>query len=369
MQNPANLANGVVMIGLLVAGAGMSAYVFVTPELRAAVVKPLAPYQYVDGKITATIESTYEDELPLRPPSSAALNALTFTLFNEGRKGVVIGKAGWLFSAEEYDWTPDSPAHLKQNLSYVAEVAAALKSRGIALEIALLPEKADIYSDHLIKPRPLAHEGKYERVRDALAATGAAVPDLRESLESASVTQTVFFPTDTHWSVAGAGVVARTVAAAFPARDAVPPQSFELQVEPAVPHEGDLESFIELGPFGAMLPSTEETVSPVIANAQGGSVDDFLGDGTGASDPLIALVGTSYSASPLWSFESQLKGALGADLVNYAEEGHGPIVPMRSFMEKLEAGSVAPKAVIWEIPLRYLDDDASAAPAGSSSSV
>ncbi len=204
MQNPANLANGVVMIGLLVAGAGMSAYVFVTPELRAAVVKPLAPYQYVDGKITATIESTYEDELPLRPPSSAALNALTFTLFGEGRKGVVIGKAGWLFSAEEYDWTPDSAAHLKQNLSYVAEVAAALKARGIALEIALLPEKADIYADHLTKPRPLAHEGKYERVRDALAATGATVPDLRESLEAASLTQTVFFPTDTHWSVAGA---------------------------------------------------------------------------------------------------------------------------------------------------------------------
>ena len=47
---------------------------------------------------------------------------------------------------------------------------------------------------------------------------------------------------------------------------------------------------------------------------------------------------------------------LGADIVNYAQEGHGPIVPMRSFMEKLEAGTVEVKAVIWEIPVRYLGD-------------
>ena len=44
-------------------------------------------------KITATIESTYEDELPIRNPSGAALNALTYSLFGEGRKGVVLGEA------------------------------------------------------------------------------------------------------------------------------------------------------------------------------------------------------------------------------------------------------------------------------------
>lgn len=369
MRNATALANGIVMIGLLAGGAAMSGYVFVSPDLRAAVTKPLPPGQYIDGAITATIESTYEDELPIRNPSGAALNALTYSLFGEGRKGVMVGEAGWLFSAEEYDWTPQSDANLATNLAYVGEVAAALQKQGIALQIALLPEKADIYAGYLLRPRPAAHAGKYERVREALLATGAAVPDIREPLRAASAATAVFIPTDTHWSVAGAGVVADALAETFPARDAVEGATFQLRAEAPVHHEGDLERFIELGPFGAMLPGTDDLVTPMVATAAGGSVDDFLGEDPAAGAPAIALVGTSYSANRLWSFEPQLKGALGADVVNYAEEGHGPIAPMRRFMEKLAAGSVAVKAVIWEIPIRYLDDDSAINSGPASSSV
>ncbi|HEY9010132.1 MAG TPA: hypothetical protein VIN06_03865 [Devosia sp.] len=367
MQKATALFNGVVMIALLVGGAGMSGYVFVTPELRETVTRPLPAGQYIDGKITATIESSYEDELPIRKPSGAVLNALTYSLFGEGRKGVVVGEAGWLFSAEEYDWTPESDANLEANLAYVGEVAETLRVRGIALEIALLPEKADIYADHLLRPRPAAHQGKYERIRDALLETGATVPDLRVPLEQASKAGPVFFPTDTHWSVNGAGVVATALAKDFPARSAVTAAEFQLKPEAPMEHDGDLKRFIDLGPFGGLLPATDQSVTPVVATAASGSVDDFLGEGTDAVAPEIALVGTSYSAVKIWSFEPQLKGALGADVVNYAQEGHGPIVPMRSFMEKLEAGTIDVKAVIWEIPVRYLDDDATAETPSSSS--
>ena len=80
MRNPAAIINGIIMIGLLVAGGGMSAYVFVTPELRAAVTKPLPAGQYIDGSITSTIEESYEDELPIRSRSVAVLNALRAAL-------------------------------------------------------------------------------------------------------------------------------------------------------------------------------------------------------------------------------------------------------------------------------------------------
>jgi alginate O-acetyltransferase complex protein AlgJ len=369
MRNTTAIANGIFMIGVLTAGAGMSAYVFFTPELRAAVTKPLPPGKYIDGEITSAIESSYEDELPLRNPSGAALNALTYTLFGEGRKGVVVGEAGWLFSAEEYDWTPQSEENLKANLAYVGQVATKLRERGIALQIALLPEKADVYADHLLRPRPAAHQGKYEKVRDALLATGASVPDIREPLRAASTKSAVFVPTDTHWSVAGAGIVAKQLAVDFPAHELVAAAEFQLKPEAPVQHSGDLKRFIELGPFGSMLPQTDETVTPVVATAAGGSVDDFLGDDTAAGAPGIALVGTSYSANRLWSFEPQLKQALGADLVNYAEEGHGPIAPMKGLIEKLEAGALDVKAVIWEMPIRYLDDDSTAETEASSSSV
>lgn len=369
MANITAITNGVVMIGLLAGGAAMSGAVFISPELRATVTKPLPAGQYIDGEITASIESTYEDELPLRTPSGAALNALTYSLFGEGRKGVVVGEAGWLFSAEEYEWTPASAENLATNLDYVGTVAAELKKRGIALEIALLPEKADIYADHLLHPRPLAHEGKYQRVRDALMKTGATVPDIREPLRQASTSEAVFFPTDTHWSVAGAGVVAETVAKNFPVKDEVASATFALKPDSPVAHDGDLKRFIELGPFGGMLPQTETMVTPIVATAEGGSVDDFLGEDPADGAPAIALVGTSYSAAAIWSFEPQLKGALGADLVNYAQEGHGPMVPMRSFMDKLEAGEVDVKAVIWEIPIRYIDDAVSDDAGPSSSAV
>jgi alginate O-acetyltransferase complex protein AlgJ len=358
MANTTAITNGIFMIGLLTAGAGMSAYVFFTPEMRSTVTKPLPPGQYIDGEITASIESSYEDELPIRHPSGAALNALTYGLFGEGRKGVVVGQAGWLFSKEEYDWTPSSDENLRANLDYVAEVAKELAAKGIKLQIALLPEKADIYADHLLRPRPAAHEGKYAMVRQALLGTGAAVPDLRQPLEEASVAGAVFVPTDTHWTVAGAGIVAKALAETFPAPEQLASAEFQLRPDAPVHHDGDLTRFIDLGPFAGMMPRTDDLVTPVVATAAGGSVDDFLGDSTGTNTPGIALVGTSYSANKLWSFEPQLKGALGADIVNYAEEGHGPIVPMRNFMEKLEKGTVSVKTVIWEMPLRYLDDDA-----------
>ena len=81
-----------------------------------------------------------------------------------------------------------------------------------------------------------------------------------------------------------------------------------------------------------------------------------MGDGAAAA-PEIVLVGTSYSANALWSFEPQLKAALGKDVLNLAEQGHGPFVPMADVIRQLDAGNLHPRAIIWEIPVRYLDDD------------
>jgi alginate O-acetyltransferase complex protein AlgJ len=370
MKNPIAIVNGVFMIGLLAGGAGMSAYVFATPQLRTTVTKPLPAESYIDGNITATIETTYEDELPIRNRSVAVLNAMTYALFGEGRKGVVIGRDGWLFSAEEYEWTPKSAANLKRNIAYISEVAATLRAGGVTLQIALVPEKADIYADHLMKARPAAQQGKYEDVRkQIMVQTGLDVPDLRQALKTASATAEMYFPTDTHWSVAGAGVAAWTLANDFPAEAQIVSAEFALKPEAPVEHEGDLKRFVELGPFSGLMPATETTVTPLVATAESGSVDDFLAEDSAAATPQIALVGTSYSASRIWSFEPQLKGALHADIVNYAEEGHGPIVPMREFMAKLKSGAVDVKAVIWEMPIRYLDDDPDADTKASSSKV
>lgn len=362
------LINGTLMIVVLSGGAAMSLSVLLTPELRSAITKPVPGYDYLDGKLTSSVEASYKDELPIKDRSVDVLNALTVSLFGEGRKGVVIGDKGWLFTAEEYAWTPDSPRNLETNLTRIGEIAAELKARGITLEIALIPEKADIYSDLLRRARPAEHAGEYDEVRGKLLAlTGAPVPDLRQLLLTERQKEDVFFPTDTHWTVAGAGAVAAEIARAFPTSPSIARMSFGLKPDATVHHDGDLLRFVELGPFGHLLPKTQDTVAPKLAVADAANVGDFLSDdSTPASSPQIALIGTSYSANTLWSFEPQLKAALGRDVVNLAEAGHGPMVPMEAFLKKLEAGQIHVSSVIWEMPLRYLDDKPDVVADGSS---
>jgi alginate O-acetyltransferase complex protein AlgJ len=360
--------NGVAMIAVLAGGGLMSGWTFFSSDVRSTILKPLPGYSYLNGYITSTLEATYKNELPIRNNSVEVLNAFTLATFGEGRKGVVVGNKGWLFTSEEYAWTPDSPTILKRNLDRIATIAAELKAKGIALQIALVPEKADIYSDLLARPRPAEHKDEYDSVRRQLAAmTGAPVPDLRRPMLAEKARTDVFFPTDTHWTVAGAGVVAKELAASFPAFDLIPATSFELEPEQPEHHSGDLLRFLELGPFHTLLSTTNDGVTPVLAVAKTVEIGDFLADedDAAAADPQIALVGTSYSANKLWSFEAQLKAALNRDLVNFAEEGHGPMVPMESLLKKIEAGEVKVRAIIWEMPLRYLDDNLEA-PASAS---
>ena len=74
-------------------------------------------------------------------------------------------------------------------------------------------------------------------------------------------------------------------------------------------------------------------------------------------EPEVALVGTSYSANPDWNFEGFLKLSLNRDVVNFATEGEGPIVPMLNFLERYLQELPALELVVWEIPERYLGQE------------
>jgi alginate O-acetyltransferase complex protein AlgJ len=65
-------------------------------------------------------------------------------------------------------------------------------------------------------------------------------------------------------------------------------------------------------------------------------------------------VGTSYSANPHWNFLGALQQSLHSDVVNYAEDGHGPILPMLKYLQTDAFKNSAPQVVIWEFPERYL---------------
>lgn len=64
----------------------------------------------------------------------------------------------------------------------------------------------------------------------------------------------------------------------------------------------------------------------------------------------VALVGTSYSANPNWNFVGALKEALRSDVVSYAEDGHGPVLPMLSYLKSDAFKNSPPQVLIWEFP-------------------
>jgi alginate O-acetyltransferase complex protein AlgJ len=72
----------------------------------------------------------------------------------------------------------------------------------------------------------------------------------------------------------------------------------------------------------------------------------------------VALVGTSYSANPLWNFAGFLEEALQTDVINAAEEGQGPFETMKTYLASAAFRDNPPELVVWEIPERYLVVDA-----------
>ncbi|MCY1242397.1 putative alginate O-acetylase AlgJ [compost metagenome] len=111
--------------------------------------------------------------------------------------------------------------------------------------------------------------------------------------------------------------------------------------------------FLPLDPlFENLMPKQEQLQKRnTVAAEDQPAGDDALFANT---EVPVALIGTSYSANPNWNFVGALKQALNSDVVNYAEDGHGPILPMLSYLKSDAFKNSPPQVLIWEFPERYL---------------
>jgi alginate O-acetyltransferase complex protein AlgJ len=182
---------------------------------------------------------------------------------------------------------------------------------------------------------------------------GITTINLLEPLEIAKTQQDVFLKTDTHWTLYGADVAARTIADVVRKNNlltSLDSAAFETsEASIGTPHKGDLLNYLPLGNFQEPLGPAFDTLYEQQTIQQGESGGLF-----GSSTIPVTLVGTSYSANPLWNFEGALKEALGADVLNVANQGEGPVVPMRDYLSSPEFRDTPPELVIWEIPERFL---------------
>ena len=282
------------------------------------------------GTWTPEFEASLDRALPVNTLSRALWGRAEYALFGQGRKGVIAGNDGWLFTDEEFTCPHHYARNLQDNLAVVSATQARLKAAGIKLVVILVPAKARLF------PRiklPACRTSLYADIRAAMKLDNISVADLLTVLKPQS-----FFKTDTHWTPDGARIAAQAAARSMPRGT----QSFLTISGVEKTHEGDLLRYV---PGVIFAP---ETFVPYATEAA--TSGNLFGD---APAPAIVLAGTSYSANADWNFAGFLKQYLKADVLNVAAEGHGPFTVMADYLESDAWKNAPPRFIVWEMPERY----------------
>lgn len=299
------------------------------------------------GTLTASFDHAYKTAMPHREASIGLIGAARYVLAGEGRKGVIAGTNGWLFTAEE----TRAPIHdLGPTLGQIAKLQRQLASRGSKLIMIPLPAKMDIAAD---QSETLEFSRYLARLNadflSGLKHSGIDVVDTRANLSAMG--DEAFFATDTHWTVAGAKTVAKTVADSGLVE--LGQTEMNLKTLPTKTMTGDLVAYVTTDQLAPWIGLAAERVTPYLVNA---AQPADLGDIFAEAAVDIVLVGTSYSANPDWSFTEALKLSLKTDVLNAAAQGKGPVKPMLDYLASDGFRDTPPKVVLWEFPVRYLTD-------------
>lgn len=313
---------------------------------------------FVRGKAALDFEDHYNKQFPVKTFGTNLWGAIEYGLFHEGRRGVVIGQDNWLYTDEEFKTYADADTRIDQHLKLIAWVQAELKRRGSTLVVAVLPAKARIHHEHLARRQPGdLHVDLLARTQDALRSAGVAQVLLLDAMRQGKSSQPMFLRTDTHWTPAGAAVAAQEIARQLGTLGLAGNGSarYKTTLAAATAYKGDLLNYLPLDPyFASMLPPGDTLAVP--------STESIADEASLLSDstPMVALVGTSYSANERWNFAGALQEALHEDVVNHAQEGKGPFVVMLDYLAAsrpseppADDAEPAPRVVIWEIPERY----------------
>lgn len=318
-------------------------------------------FDSINGKWASAYERSFDSLYPSRNASIGLWGILEYAIFGTGRKGVIVGDAGWLFTDEEFEKQPGSPEELRRKIRYVVDVRDFLESRDVRLVVALIPSKSRIYGNYLGKHAfPSYKQDIYSSFEEALTDNDVVVVDLLQTFLDSDERDTLFLRTDTHWTPEGAkkaaSAIAKSVRRDFP-RLEMERTRFHTVRKGGDLHKGDLLRYVSVGDLGEWLGlkadtlGMYETVPESSENTDGTAEESLFGD---VSIP-VTLVGTSYSANPLWNFEGFLKESLGTDVLNAAEEGRGPFLPVEKYLTEDDSFQTSPpKVLVWEIPERYL---------------
>ena len=292
-------------------------------------------------------------ELPFTTQAARLQRGLAWLALRDMGPQVRRGCPGWLFLASELAVHPEGQAHAAARARTVARVQQALARRGIALLVAVVPDKTRIEAHRLCSlHRPAALAGRIAAWTGMLASHGVAALDLTPALQD--VHPDAFLRTDTHWNETGAGAAARAVAERIRAAGTAlePPARYEVKPRPPGPRPGDL---VRLAGLDWLPPSWQPEPETVVEHDYAvradaaDDADDLFGD---ARLPGIAVIGTSFSRTS--NFVPQLAQDLGAAVGNFGRDGGEFGGAAKAYFASPAYRQTPPRLVVWEIPERDL---------------
>lgn len=327
-------------------------------QIAAAVLSPGQldfPRTWLDfreGRSTGTLEKQLDQKLPARTTIIATANSLRYLFTGGGGDQVRVGDGGWLFLTDELRFDLDGNAHLEARAKFFGGVAQGLDRQGVKLVVALVPDKARLYSGKLSSGYyPVYNISRYGDALAALRKHNVAAVDLLTPLAAAASEGQVYYSSDTHWNQVGAQISADAVALG------VRRLGVELEKTTFVTaatgekteRPGDLIRLMGLGDTPNALRPPSDTEIPVATKQT--SVDAASGLFGDVAVP-VALTGTSYSLRG--NFHGFLQQALSAKVLNAAKDGGGLLQATTAYLTNEAFKSAKPKILIWEVPERFL---------------
>lgn len=312
------------------------------------------PHAWVDfsqGHTTNALEKQLNQKLPERGMLIATANALRYLLSRSGGEQVRVGHDDWLFLTDELRFHSDAKNHLTTRADLLGAASSALERDGVKLVIALVPDKARVYPEHLVGALPDYNRTRYQDALSALQARGVNVVDLLKPLTLAAVNGEVYYHSDTHWNQAGAQAAAKAIATEVHRLNAdLNPTEFTTEKNGSeIERPGDLIRLMGLENVPNFLrPLPDHETLQVTRQTSADSSGGLFGD---ASVPVV-LTGTSYSLRA--NFHGLLQQELAAKVLNTAKDGGGFLQAATEYLKDEAFRSSKPKVLIWELPERFL---------------
>jgi alginate O-acetyltransferase complex protein AlgJ len=320
-------------------------------EMRELVVRPRFPtslggWRNLGGEFDAYLA----DRFGLRPLLVTAANRLSFAFRLPAGKSVVAGRDDWLYS-NFYGEIDQYTGLTLLSRTQVEAWTAALKrerdwlaARGVRFVFVIVPDKSEIYPEHLPEGLPRGRLTPADQIIAALQQDGSIdFIDLAPVLTAAKARGQIYYRTDNHWTPTGAYYgLATVMTGRWPAGIALPPRS-AYRIDPQ-PFAGPLIMFLKLQcclsePKDDLVRSFPSPVTRHGDLAEPDAGSAWI-DTTHDKDPSVFLIADSFS----WAWFQLLPDV--ARRVVYRR--HGQPIPA-ALIEKEK-----PSILIYELTDSYL---------------